>query len=78
MDLGLKDKVVVITGSLKSYTRPEAEGLVRKLGGKPSSSVSSKTGLVVAGEDAGSKLNKAKALGVKIINEDEFKGLLGG
>ncbi|MFZ5585731.1 MAG: NAD-dependent DNA ligase LigA [Thermodesulfobacteriota bacterium] len=63
---------VVLTGALKSLSRPEAEELVRIAGGKASSSVSKKTGLVVAGADPGAKADKARALGVEIIDEAEF------
>lgn len=65
-------KSIVFTGTLSTLGRDEAKEIVEKLGGKASSSVSSKTYLVVAGENAGSKLEKAKNLGVKIISEREF------
>ncbi|MCL5104676.1 MAG: NAD-dependent DNA ligase LigA [Armatimonadetes bacterium] len=65
-------KTVVFTGALQKLTREQAEELVYKLGASPSSSVSKKTDLVVAGEKAGSKLDKATALGVPVISEDEF------
>lgn len=65
-------KTVVFTGALQKMTRDEAQELVFKLGGSPSASVSAKTGLVVAGEKAGSKLDKARSLGVAVITEDEF------
>jgi len=68
----LQNKTFVFTGALKSMTREEAKELVEKLGGKAASSVSKKTSFVVAGEEAGSKLEKAKELGVKIITEEEF------
>ncbi len=73
----LEGKTVVITGTLKNYSRSQAEELVRKLGGNPSSSVSKNTYFVVAGEEPGSKIEKAKALGVKIIDEEEFKKIAG-
>jgi len=69
-------KTVVFTGSLDSMSRGEAEELVRKEGGRPSSSVSKETDLVVAGSEAGSKYDKAKKLGVKIIDEQRFKEML--
>ena len=62
----------VLTGTLPTMTRDEASELIKKNGGKVSSSVSKKTSYVVAGEEAGSKLTKAKALGVKIIDEAEL------
>jgi len=65
-------KNFVFTGGLSKYTRPEAEELVRKLGGRSSSSVSKETDYVVAGTEPGSKYDKAKKLGVKIISEDEW------
>lgn len=68
----LAGKIFVFTGDLKGYSRTEAEELVRNLGGDASSSVSKKTDFVVAGESPGSKYDKAKALGVKIIDEKEF------
>lgn len=69
----LAGKTVVITGVLKSLSRQEAEDLVRRLGGNASSSVSKKTDMLVAGEEAGSKLEKARALGVRVVTEEEFK-----
>ncbi len=65
-------KTFVFTGALKQFTREQAEELIEKLGGRAASSVSKKTDFVVAGEAAGSKLEKARALGVKVITEDEF------
>lgn len=70
-------RTIVFTGGLETMTREQAESLVFKLGGSPSSSVSKKTGLVVAGEKAGSKLDKARSLGVKVISEAEFVEMLG-
>lgn len=72
----LTGKSIVFTGELKDYSRQEAEELVRNSGGYPSSSVSNKTDFVVAGEGPGSKHRKAKELGVKIINESQFKEML--
>lgn len=63
---------VVITGSFAGFSREEAEAMVRRAGGKPSGSVSKKTGFVVAGEKAGSKLSAAQELGVPVIDEAEF------
>ena len=67
----------MFTGELNSYTRQEAELLVRASGGRSSSSVSKNTDFVVAGSSPGSKSEKAKRLGVKVINEKKFKELLG-
>ncbi len=69
-------KTFVLTGSLSTLSRIEAEELVRKNGGKVSGSVSKNTDFVVAGEEAGSKKDKALALGVAVISEEEFRKLL--
>lgn len=69
-------KSFVLTGTLDSLTRDEAKELIESAGGKVSSSISKKTDFLVSGEKAGSKLNKAQELGVKIINENELKLLL--
>ena len=66
------DKQIVFTGELKNFSRSQAENAVRSGGGNPSSAVSSKTDFVVIGENPGSKYDKAKKLGVKIINEKDF------
>lgn len=71
-------KTFVLTGTLPTYKRSEAQEIIEKLGGKASSSVSKKTDFVLAGEEAGSKLEKAEALGVKIIDEEEFKKMING
>ena len=65
-------KTVVITGTLSSYSRDEAAALIERLGGKTTSSVSNKTDLLIAGEKAGSKLAKAQALGVAVLDEAAF------
>ncbi len=65
-------KTFVLTGTLQNYTRDKATQIIEGLGGKVSSSVSKKTSMVLAGEDAGSKLTKAEKLGVKVISEDDF------
>jgi len=70
-------KTVVLTGALSAFSREKAKEEVERRGGRIAGSVSSKTDLVVAGEDAGSKLKKARELGVKIISEGEFQELLG-
>lgn len=62
----------VLTGTLPTYTRSDAATIIESLGGKVSSSVSKKTTYVLAGEEAGSKLDKANALGITVIDEDEF------
>ena len=72
----LTGKTVVFTGDLGSFSRPEAEMLVRQAGGNASSSVSKKTDFVVVGNNPGSKYDKAVKLGVKIINEGDFKEMV--
>ncbi|MPM56891.1 DNA ligase [bioreactor metagenome] len=69
--------VFVLTGTLPTLTRDEAGAMITENGGKVSSSVSKKTSYVVAGVDAGSKLSKARELGVKVIDEDGLKALIG-
>jgi DNA ligase (NAD+) len=69
---------VVITGTLPTYSRDDAAEAVRAAGGKVTSSVSKKTHFVVAGENAGSKYDKAVELGVRILDEPAFKRLLEG
>ena len=69
-------KTFVLTGSLTTFTRDEAEALIVRYGGKASGSVSKKTSYVVAGEAAGSKLTKAQSLGIPVLSEDEFKQML--
>ncbi|MCL0101012.1 NAD-dependent DNA ligase LigA [Peptococcaceae bacterium] len=72
----LKGKSFVLTGKLESFTRTQAQELIESLGGKVSSQVSKRTDYVVAGKDPGSKLERAKKLRVKIIDEDEFKNII--
>ncbi|MEK7860705.1 MAG: BRCT domain-containing protein, partial [Chloroflexota bacterium] len=67
----------VFTGTLERRSREDAEALVRQLGGKTAGSVTKKTDLVVAGPKAGTKLERAKKLGVRVIDEDEFDRMLG-
>jgi len=74
----LEGKNFVVTGALKNYTRQGIEELIRRLGGNASSVAGKNTDFLVLGEDPGSKLAKAKKLGIKMINEDEFKKLIGG
>lgn len=68
----LDGKTVVVTGTFSRWGRQQAQDLIRSLGGKPTSSVSGKTDLVIAGEKAGSKLAKAEQLGIDILDEEEF------
>lgn len=69
-------KTIVITGTLEKYERSEAEALIRRLGGHPSGSVSRKTDYLVIGESPGSKLDKAKEFGIKILEEAAFLKML--
>ncbi|MGB3865389.1 MAG: NAD-dependent DNA ligase LigA [Xanthobacteraceae bacterium] len=71
-------KTVVFTGALTKFTREEAKAVAERLGAKVAGSVSKKTDYVVAGEDAGSKLTKARDLGVAVLSEDEWLGLIEG
>lgn len=73
----LAGKVFLFTGTLESMTRDEAKDLVEANGGSAAAGVSKKVDYVVAGADAGSKLEKARVLGIKIINEKEFKVMMG-
>jgi len=73
----LAGKTLVVTGTLTKYKRNEIEALIEEHGGRASGSVSAKTDYLVAGSDAGSKLEKANKLGVKVISEDEFLALIG-
>ncbi|MDR1563525.1 MAG: NAD-dependent DNA ligase LigA, partial [Oscillospiraceae bacterium] len=68
----------VITGTLSTLKRSEAEAMIFARGGKASGSVSKKTSYVVAGENAGSKLVKAQELGTKVLSEEEFLALVNG
>ncbi|MBR2572020.1 MAG: NAD-dependent DNA ligase LigA [Clostridia bacterium] len=72
----LSGKTVVVTGTLTRFSRQEAEEAVRRAGGKAAGSVSGKTSFVVAGENAGSKLQKARALGIPVLTEEEFVSML--
>ena len=75
-DNRFEGKTFVLTGILEEFTRNEASKIIENFGGKTSSSVSSKTDYVLAGEDAGSKLTKANNLGVQVISEEEFKEMI--
>ncbi len=75
---GVAGRSFVFTGTLERMSRTEAEELVEKHGGPAAGSVSKKTDYVVAGVEAGSKLEKARKLGVRILTEDEFQKLIGG
>lgn len=70
------NKIFVLTGTLQGFTRKEAADIIESFGGKTSSSVSKKTSYVLAGEEAGSKLDKANSLGVQVINENEFTEMI--
>jgi DNA ligase (NAD+) len=72
----LVQKTFVLTGTLNKFSREQASELIKKKGGKINSAVSRKTDFVVAGEEAGSKLIKARKLGVKVIDEDELLRML--
>jgi DNA ligase (NAD+) len=74
----LTGKTFVLTGTLPNLTREQATELIENAGGKVASSVSKKTSYVVAGEDPGSKYDKAVTLGVPIVGEDELRALLAG
>nr|WP_276020647.1 NAD-dependent DNA ligase LigA [Acetivibrio straminisolvens] len=75
-DNRFEGKTFVLTGTLPSFTRKEAEEIIKSFGGKTSGSVSKKTDYVLAGEDAGSKLEKAKELGIEIIDEERFRQMI--
>lgn len=76
-DSPISGKTIVVTGTLEKLDRRQAETLIESLGGKASGSVSKKTDYVLAGESAGSKLTKARELGVRVLNEQEFFELIG-
>ena len=75
-DNRFEGKTFVLTGSLEKFTRDEATNIIEKFGGKVSGSVSKKTAYLIAGEEAGSKLEKARTLGTTILTEDEFLELI--
>jgi DNA ligase (NAD+) len=72
----LAGMTVVVTGTLNRYSRDEIHKLIEREGGKPGSAVSSKTAYLVAGDAAGSKLEKARSLGVPVMSEEEFLAML--
>lgn len=72
----LAGKTFVVTGTLAKYGRDDVEALIAQLGGRATSSVSKNTDYVLAGEKAGSKLDKAKKLGVTVIDEAEFERMI--
>lgn len=76
-DSPISGKTIVVTGTLEKLDRRQAESLIESLGGKAAGSVSKKTDYVLAGESAGSKLTKARELGVRVLNEQEFFELIG-
>ena len=76
-DSPISGKTIVVTGTLEKLDRRQAEALIESLGGKAAGSVSKKTDYVIAGESAGSKLTKARELGVRVLNEQEFFELIG-
>src|SRR5205823_2474748 len=76
-DLPLAGQTIVVTGTLEKFDRKEIKELIVRLGGKASGSVSKKTSFVVAGENAGSKLDKARELSVPVLSEAEFLKKIG-
>jgi DNA ligase (NAD+) len=74
----LAGKTIVVTGTLEKFTRPQIEQAIKQAGGKPASSVSNKTDFVLAGKEPGSKLDRARQLGVKVIDEKQFQEIIKG
>ena len=77
VDRRFAGKTFVLTGALEHFSRDEASAIIERFGGKASGSVSKKTDLVLAGEAAGSKLDKAKQLGIPVLDETDFMNLIG-
>jgi len=75
---GFEGKTFVLTGKLEGYTREEAGEIIEEFGGRVTSSVSRSTDMILAGQDAGSKLEKARNLGIKVIDEEKFKAMMEG
>ena len=75
--LGLAGREFVVTGKLEAFTRPEAEAHIKELGGSVGSSVTRKTTDLVVGAEPGSKLDKARSLGINLLTEEEFLRLIG-
>ena len=75
-NLKLKGKSFVITGTLNEFSRDKAQEILKSLGAKTPSSVSRNTDYVIAGENPGSKLDKAKSLGITVLSEEEFKKMV--
>ena len=75
-DMPLRGKQIVLTGKLENYSRDELKEILISMGANVTSSVSSKTSLLIAGEKAGSKLKKAESLGIDIINSEECEEFL--
>ena len=75
-DERFKGMTFVLTGTLPTLKRAEASKIIESFGGKTSSSVSKKTTYVLAGEESGSKLDKANKLGIEVISEEEFMGMV--
>ena len=73
----LAGKTVVVTGTFETMGRKEVQDLIKQLGGKAAGSVSKSTDLVVYGDSPGSKLDRAKELGIRMVNEKEFLALIG-
>jgi DNA ligase (NAD+) len=73
---GITGKTFVVTGTLSKFTRDEIQAMITQAGGRAASSVSKSTDFLVAGEKAGSKLEKATALGIPVLTEEQFEALL--